>query len=78
MSKLLGDNNYVAKARYIENPLTEAFRICLGSFVCAGSVLRIERITNNSCPAIKINEIVTHNSKNANNYSKANASKYNI
>jgi hypothetical protein len=70
-------NYYVGKARYIENPLNEAFRICRGSFVCVDSVIRFERITNNSFPADKKYEIVKYNGKKVNDYSKAYARKYN-
>lgn len=79
LPELLGDhyNYYVGKARYIENPLNEAFKICRGSFVCVDSVLRFERITNNSFPANKKYEIVTHNGRKVNDYSKAYTRKYN-
>ncbi|OOQ60992.1 zinc dependent phospholipase C family protein [Mucilaginibacter pedocola] len=39
-------NYYVGKARYINNPLAEAFSICRGSFKSVDSVLRFERMLN--------------------------------
>ncbi|MBB5397574.1 zinc dependent phospholipase C family protein [Mucilaginibacter sp. AK015] len=41
-------NYNVGKARYIANPLAEAFKICRGSFKCADTVLRAERLLNKS------------------------------
>ncbi|RYY36074.1 MAG: S1/P1 Nuclease [Sphingobacteriaceae bacterium] len=41
------------RARYIHNPLTEAFRICETSFKSADSVLRLERLLNKKFPAEK-------------------------
>jgi hypothetical protein len=52
----LFSNNYKlisGRARYIENPLSEAFKICRSSFRCVDSVLRFERILNKSFPANK-------------------------
>ncbi len=46
-------NYYVGKARYIDNPLQEAFKICSSSFNEVDSVLRFERILNKSFPADK-------------------------
>lgn len=70
-------NYYVGKAHYIENPLTEAFKICRASFSCVDSVLRTERITNHSFSADEKYELVTRNGKKTNDYSKAYARKYN-
>lgn len=39
-------NYYVGKARYISNPLAEAFTICRASYKSVDSVLRFERILN--------------------------------
>ncbi|RWY57143.1 zinc dependent phospholipase C family protein [Mucilaginibacter gilvus] len=39
-------NYYVGKARYISNPLAEAFSICRASYKSVDSVLRFERILN--------------------------------
>ena len=70
-------NYYVGKARYIENPLNEAFKICRTSFKCVDSVLRFERIINRSFPADKKYEMVRRNNKNAKDYSVAYAKAYN-
>src|ERR1700753_4351390 len=37
-------NYYVGKARYIDDPLAEAFKICRSSYNSVDSVLRFERI----------------------------------
>lgn len=44
-------NYHVGKARYITNPLAEAFKICRSSFKSADTVLRVERTLNKSFPA---------------------------
>jgi hypothetical protein len=47
----LFSNNYnynVGKARYIANPLAEAFKICRSSYKSVDTVLRMERILNKS------------------------------
>jgi hypothetical protein len=44
---------FSGKARYIENPLAEAFKICRSSFRSVDSVLRFERMLNKSFPANK-------------------------
>ncbi|WP_460694205.1 zinc dependent phospholipase C family protein [Mucilaginibacter puniceus] len=44
---------YIGKARYIENPLAEAFKICRTSYSEVDSVLRMERLLNKSFPANK-------------------------
>jgi hypothetical protein len=46
-------NYYLGKARYIENPLAEAFKICRVSYSEVDSVLRMERLLNKSFPANK-------------------------
>jgi hypothetical protein len=53
--ELFGNSyNYnVGKARYIENPLTEAFKICRTSFSEVDSVLRMERLLNRTYPSSK-------------------------
>ncbi|MBS1526611.1 MAG: S1/P1 Nuclease, partial [Bacteroidetes bacterium] len=43
-------NYYVGQARYIENPLNEAFKICRASFKEVDSVLKFERTVNKSFP----------------------------
>ena len=44
-------NYYVGKAKYVQSPLNEAFRICISSYKAADTVLRAERILNRSFPA---------------------------
>ena len=70
-------NYYVGKARYIENPLNEAFKICRTSFKCVDSVLRFERAINKSFPPDKKYETVRRNNKNVQDYSIAYAKAYN-
>lgn len=71
-------NYYVGKARYIESPLNEAFKICRASFRCVDSTLRLERAINKSFPADKKYEIVKHGNKNVKDYSEAYAKAYHI
>ncbi|RYU89994.1 S1/P1 Nuclease [Mucilaginibacter terrigena] len=44
-------NYYVGKAKYISNPLAEAFKISRNSFKCVDTVLRVERMLNKTFPA---------------------------
>ncbi|WCT13593.1 zinc dependent phospholipase C family protein [Mucilaginibacter jinjuensis] len=44
---------YIGKARYIENPLSEAFILCRSSFKGVDSVVRFEQILNKTFPADK-------------------------
>ena len=78
LPELFGDyyNYYVGKARYIENPLNEAFKICRTSFQCLDSTLRFERIINRSFPADKKYEMVKHGSKEVKDYSVAYSKAY--
>jgi hypothetical protein len=46
-------NYNVGKARYIPNPLAEAFKICRSSFKSVDTVLRMERLLNKTFPAGK-------------------------
>jgi hypothetical protein len=70
--ELFGDhyNYYAGKARYIEDPLKEAFKICSGSFKCVDSVLRLERILNKTFPQDKKYEMVKHGNKIVKDYSE--------
>jgi hypothetical protein len=50
----LFSNSYhynVGKAKYINNPLAEAFKICRSSYKCVDTVLRVERMVNKTFPA---------------------------
>ena len=69
-------NYYVGKARYIENPLNEAFKICRSSYNCVDSVLWFERMVNKNFPADKKYEIVKHGNRNVQDYSEAYAKAY--
>ena len=55
LPELFGSSyNYNAgKARYIENPLAEAFKICRTSFNEVDSVLRLQRVLNKQFPISK-------------------------
>jgi hypothetical protein len=70
-------NYYAGKARYIENPLNEAFKICRASFKEVDSVLRFERMVNHNFPQDKKYETVRRNNKNMQDYSEAYAKAYN-
>lgn len=67
---------YCGKARYIENPLAEAFRICRTSFRETDSVLRLEKILNRSFPANKKYALVIHGQRKLTDYSEAYAGAY--
>jgi len=55
LPELFGDryHYFVGKARYIQNPLKEAFIICRASFKEVDSVIIFERVLNKSFPADK-------------------------
>jgi hypothetical protein len=76
--ELFGDkyNFKVGKARYIENPLAEAFRICRASFKSVDTVLRFERILTKSFPVDKKYSMVMHGKKPVKDYSEAYALVY--
>jgi len=69
-------NYYLGKARYIANPLNEAFRICHSSFNSVDSVLRFERMLNKTFPADKKYEMVQHGKKEVKDYSAGYARAY--
>lgn len=64
-------NYYVGKARYIENPLQEAFKICNSSFKEVDSVLRFERVLNKRFAADKKYVVEKRGRKPDTNYSAA-------
>jgi hypothetical protein len=78
--ELFGDkyNYYVGKARYIKNPLTEAFKICRSSFNSVDTVLRFERILSKRFPASKKYTMIKRGNKMMSDYSAAYASAYQI
>jgi hypothetical protein len=61
----------VGKARYIENPLAEAFRICRVSFKSVDTVLRFERLLAKTFPADKKYAMVLHGKRQIKDYSEA-------
>jgi hypothetical protein len=69
-------NFYAGKARYIENPLAEAFKICYSSFKSVDTVLRFERILNRLFPAGKKYTFEHHGNKRVKDYSVAYAKAY--
>ena len=76
--ELFGDkyNCYVGNARYIKNPLAEAFNICRSSFNSVDTVLRFERILSKHFPQDKKYTTVKHGNKMVSDYSPAYAGAY--
>lgn len=69
-------NLYTGKARYIENPLTEAFKICRESYRCVDSVLRLERKLNATFPPDKKYEMTLRGKRRVKDYSVAYSTAY--
>ena len=69
-------NYYAGKARYINNPLNEAFRICSSSFKCVDSVLRLERRLNRQFTHDQKYAVVKHGEKYLEDYSEPYALAY--
>jgi hypothetical protein len=69
-------NYYAGKAHYIQDPLSEAFKICRGSFKSVDTVLRFERILNRSFPPDKKYALVMHGKKYVKDYSVTYARAY--
>ncbi|MFC0516320.1 zinc dependent phospholipase C family protein [Mucilaginibacter angelicae] len=69
-------NCYAGKARYVENPLNEAFRICRATYKSVDTVLHFERILNKTYPQDKKYELVQHGKKQVNDYSAAYSQAY--
>ncbi|WP_428330205.1 zinc dependent phospholipase C family protein [Mucilaginibacter sp.] len=69
-------NYYVGKARYIDNPLAEAFKICHSSFKSVDTVLRYERILNRTFDPGKKYELIQHGKKQVKDYSVQYAAAY--
>lgn len=67
---------YIGRARYIKDPLSEAFKICRSSFSEVDSVLRFERLLNRSFPAGKKYALVLHGKKYERDYSEMYAKAY--
>ena len=69
-------NYYVGKARYIDDPLGESFKICRSSFKSVDTVLRYERILNNVFAPGKKYALIKHSKKEITDYSAAYALAY--
>jgi len=69
-------NYYAGPARYIRDPLAEAFKICKSSFQSADRVLRFERLLDKKFSADKKYTIVRRGNRNINDYSAAYARAY--
>lgn len=69
-------NLYSGKARYINNPLTEAFKICRASFKCVDSVLLMERKLNARFPPDKKYAMVLRGKRKVKNYSAPYSAAY--
>lgn len=69
-------NLYVGKARYIDNPLTEAFRICRESYKCKDSVLLMERKLNATFPPDQKYETTLRGKRKVKDYSVAYSTAY--
>ena len=67
---------YIGKARYIDNPLKEAFKICHASFNEVDSVLRFERILNKNFPPSKKYILEKRGNKQVKDYSVAYSKAY--
>jgi hypothetical protein len=67
---------YIGNARYIDNPLTEAFKICRASFKCVDSVLLMERKLNARFPASKKYAMVMRGKRKVKDYSVAYSASY--
>ncbi|HEY0244508.1 MAG TPA: zinc dependent phospholipase C family protein [Mucilaginibacter sp.] len=76
--ELFGDHYHLfaGKAKYIDNPLTEAFKICRASFKEVDTVLRFERILDKSFPADKKYAMVKHGKKEIKDYSEEYSGAY--
>ncbi|WP_345948627.1 zinc dependent phospholipase C family protein [Mucilaginibacter sp. PAMB04274] len=62
---------YVGKARYLENPLWQAFILCRSSYKSVDSVLRLQRQLDKTFPADKKYEIIQRGKRKVKDYSAA-------
>lgn len=69
-------NLYVGPAKYIDNPLTEAFKICRESYRCTDSVLILERKLNAAFPPDKKYEMTMRGKRKVKDYSEAYSAAY--
>jgi hypothetical protein len=64
-------NYYAGRARYIENPLWQAFILCRSSFKSSDSVLRIQRQLDKTFPPDKKYEVILRGKRKIKDYSAA-------
>jgi hypothetical protein len=78
LPELFGDryNYYVGRAHYIENPLSEAFKMCRASFKEVDTVLSFERILNKSFPQDKKYLVELRGKRHVTDYSVAYSGAY--
>lgn len=78
LPELFGDqyNYFAGRARYINDPLKEAFRICRSSFAEVDSVLRLEQMLNKTFPHDKKYSKVGHGQKQVQDYSSEYSLEY--
>lgn len=69
-------NLFAGRAYYIDNPLSEAFKICQVSFKSVDSVLRFERVINKNFPQEKKYSLVMRGKRKLNDYSVAYSHAY--
>jgi hypothetical protein len=70
-------NCYMGKAKYIENPLWQAFIICRGSFKCVDSVLRIDRQLSKTFTSDRKYTTMMRGNRKITDYSPAYCAAYN-
>ena len=68
---------YVGKARYIENPLSQAFIICRSSFKCVDSVILLERQLSKTYPPGKKYAIIQRGQRKITDYAPEYVAAYN-
>jgi hypothetical protein len=66
----------MGKAKYLENPLWQAFILCRNSFKSADSVLKIQRQIDRAFPADKKYEIILRGKRQIKDYSAAYCKAY--
>lgn len=69
-------NLYAGRARYIDNPLTEAFKICRASYKCVDSALLMERKLNARFAPDKKYEMTQRGKRKVKDYSVAYSKAY--
>lgn len=69
-------NYFVGRARYIDDPLNEAWKICRATFACVDSTLQFEKELSGTFPADKKYTFITRNNKVVKEYSPAYSKAY--